>query len=73
MKDLIECYVWTVFFSFMFYMVLYAGSDKDLDIHISFKGMEIHPVVMFFLPILNFLVMVYECILIIEIFKERRK
>ena len=73
MKDLIEFYVWTVIFAFMFYMVLYAGSDTDLDIHITFRGREIHPVAVFFIPIVNLLLMVYEWALIIAIFKDRRK
>lgn len=73
MKDILEFYIWTVFFAFIFYMVLYAGSDEDLDIHIAFKGIEIHPVVIFFIPFVNLLFMIYEWILIIEIFKGRRK
>lgn len=69
----VENYVWTVFFSFMFYMVLYAGSDLDLDLRIRFKGKEINPTIMFFIPIVNLLLMVYEWLLIIEIFKSRRR
>lgn len=68
---LLEFYVWTVFFSFLFYtMINLSNADKEVELIVRYKGNEINPIIAFLLPIVNLIVMVYEVALMVEIVKK---
>lgn len=48
------------------------GSDEEIDIHLKYKNIELNPGVVFFIPILNLVLLVYEWLVILRIFIERR-
>lgn len=65
---LLEIYVWTVFLSFMFYVIV--NSVYDQEINVSYKDVEINPVVVFFIPVINMIFLVYEIVIMAQAIAE---